>query len=158
MKGCVFISSLLLEFVDYRPVSRLRQCAALGIQVVSYLSYGGDGVAPWPPASVRAASRIRDEPNLLAWYVGDDITMKHLSGIRQTVTILREESPTVPTVADYIAKKTPETKTVFTKYIDIRSQYDYPLPKRTYSAHQRFFERQREFVGDPLWTWVQCFM
>jgi len=142
--------------VKFRGV--MRECAALGIQVMPYLSYGGAGVNPWPPESVRAVSRIADEPNLLAWYVGDDITMKHLEGIRQTVTILREESPTVPTVADYIAEETPEAQTVFTKFVDIRCQYDYPLPKQSYASHLRFFERQRKFVGDPLWTWVQSFM
>ena len=72
--------------------------------------------------------------------------------------MLREESAEVPTVADYIEPESPEAKAVFTKYIDVRANYDYPLPSHTYTAHQRYFERQRAFVGDPLWTWVQSFM
>jgi hypothetical protein len=161
--------------VEFRAF--MRECAALGIQVLPYLSYGGDGVAPWPPASVRAVSRIQSEPNLLAWYVGDDIidrsvanepppqsiyetgghelrrwqgcinyaavnSMKHLDGIRQTVTILRETAPTIPTVVDYIAKETPEAKTIFTQYVDVRPQYDYPIPKRSFAAHLRYFEQR----------------
>ena len=136
----------------------MRRCAELGIQVVPYLSYGGAGVTPWPPESVRAISKLADEPNLLAWYVGDDIGMEHLEGIQQTVNILREETPSIPTVADYIAEKTPEAKTTFTQYIDIRCQYTYPIPNEPYSKYLAFFDEQREFVGDPLWTWVQSFM
>lgn len=141
---------------QFRPF--MRRCAELGIQVVPYLSYGGAGVTPWAPEAVRAISRLAEEPNLLAWYVGDDITMKHLEGIQQTVTILREESPDVPTVADYIADQTPEAKTTFTRYVDIRCQYGYPIPNDSLVKYLRFFEDQRAFVGDPLWTWVQNFM
>ena len=136
----------------------MRECNDLGIQVVPYLSYGGAGVTPWPPDSVRAISKLASEPNLLCWYVGDDIGMQHLPGIEQTVTILREETPSIPTVADYIAKETPEAKTTFTQFIDIRCQYAYPVPNQPLSEYLTFFDQQREFVGDPLWTWVQNFM
>ncbi|MBI4558756.1 MAG: hypothetical protein HY706_14335 [Candidatus Hydrogenedentes bacterium] len=136
----------------------MRECDQRGIQVVPYLSYGGAGVQPWAPEAVRAIAKLATEPNLLAWYVGDDIGMQHLPGIRQTVDILRENTPTIPTVADYIAKETPEAKTVFTQYIDIRCQYAYPIPDETFAQYLEFFDRQREFVGDPLWTWVQSFM
>lgn len=136
----------------------MRRCAALGIEVVPYLSYGGAGVTPWPPAAVRTVAQLATEPNLLTWYVGDDITMKHLDGIRQTVQLLRKQTPHIATVADYIAEETPEARSAFTKYIDIRCQYDYPLPDKPYSAYLEFFDKQRAFVGDPLWTWVQSFM
>ena len=52
----------------------------------------------------------------------------------------------------------PEAKTVFTQYIDIRCQYDYPIPDKSFAEYLTFFDEQREFVGDPLWTWVQSFM
>jgi len=136
----------------------MRRCAELGVQMVPYLSYGGGSVAPWPPESVRAIAKLATEPNLLAWYVGDDITMRHLDGIRQTVSILREQTPTIPTAADYIATQTPEAKTVFTQYVDIRCQYAYPIPNDSIRTYLRFFDDQRRFVGDPLWTWVQNFM
>jgi hypothetical protein len=136
----------------------MRRCDELGIQVVPYLSYGGAGITPWQPEAVRAISKLATEPNLLAWYVGDDIGMPHLPGIQQTVGILREETPSVPTAADYIAKQTPEAKTTFTEYIDIRCQYYYPIPNESFAYYLEFFDEQREFVGDPLWTWVQSFM
>lgn len=136
----------------------MRRCNQLDIQVVPYLSYGGAGVVPWAPEAVKAISRLASEPNLLLWYVGDDITMKHLQGIEQTVRILRQEAPSIPTAADYIAKQTPEAKTTFTQYIDIRCQYAYPVPDDSIKAYMRFFDEQRLFVGDPLWTWVQNFM
>ncbi|HNZ38725.1 MAG TPA: hypothetical protein PK251_10160 [Candidatus Latescibacteria bacterium] len=141
---------------QFRPF--MRQCNRLGIQVVPYLSYGGAGVIPWAPEAVRAISRLASEPNLLLWYVGDDITMRHLEGIQQTVSILRQEAPSVPTAADYIAKATPEAKTTFTQFVDIRCQYSYPIPNDSLRSYMRFFDEQREFVGDPLWTWVQNFM
>jgi hypothetical protein len=136
----------------------MRRCDELGIQVVPYLSFGGAGVTPWAPEAVRSISKLSSEPNLLTWYVGDDITMRHLEGIRQTVSILREETPTIPTVADYIADETPEAQTTFTEYVDIRCQYSYPIPDEPYAEYLAFFDKQRAFVGDPLWTWVQNFM
>ncbi|MCL4693470.1 MAG: hypothetical protein KJ060_13295 [Candidatus Hydrogenedentes bacterium] len=136
----------------------MRECDRRGIQVVPYLSYGGAGVTPWAPEAVRAIAKLASEPNLLTWYVGDDITMRHLEGIQQTVSILREETPTVPTVADYIADETPEAQTTFTQYVDIRCQYTYPIPDDPYTEYLAFFDKQRAFVGDPLWTWVQNFM
>ena len=136
----------------------MRGCAELGIQVVPYLSYGGAGVVPWAPEAVKSISKLSTEPNLLTWYVGDDITMVHLDGIRQTVTLLREATPSIPTVADYIADETPEARTTFTEFVDIRCQYTYPIPDDTYAEYLEFFDRQRTFVGDPLWTWVQNFM
>lgn len=136
----------------------MRRCDELGIQIVPYLSFGGAGVTPWAPEAVRSISKLSSEPNLLTWYVGDDITMRHLEGIRQTVSILREETPTIPTVADYIADETPEAQTTFTEYVDIRCQYSYPIPDDSYAEYLEFFDKQRAFVGDPLWTWVQNFM
>jgi len=136
----------------------MQRCDDLGIQVVPYLSYGGAGITPWPPEAVRAISKLATEPNLLAWYVGDDIGMPHLPGIKQTVGILREETPDIPTVADYIAEQTPEAKTTFTEYVDIRCQYSYPIPNESFDDYRQFFDEQREFVGDPLWTWIQTFM
>jgi hypothetical protein len=136
----------------------MRECAEHGIQLVPYISYGGAGVIPWETEKVRRVAELASEPNLLAWYVGDDITMVHLDGIQQTVNTLREETPNIATVADYIASETPEAQTVFTKYIDIRCQYNYPIPNETYEYYMNYFDEQREFVGDPLWTWVQSFM
>ena len=136
----------------------MHESAKLGIQVMPYISYGGHGVNPWPVEAVRYVSRIADEPNLLAWYVGDDIGMRHLAGLKRTVDVLRENSPEVATVADYIEPESEEAKEVFTQYVDVRANYDYPLPSQTITGHQRYFERQRNFVGDPLWTWVQSFM
>jgi hypothetical protein len=136
----------------------MRACDRLGIQMVPYLSYGGAGVTPWAPESVRAISKLASEPNLLAWYVGDDIGPQHLAGIEQTVGILRAETPTIPTVADYIEEERPDAQKTFTESIDIRCQYTYPIPDEPYTEYLAFFDRQRDFVGDPLWTWVQSFM
>ena len=136
----------------------MRDAAKKNIQLVPYLSYGGAGVIPWKTEAVKRCATLASEPNLLAWYVGDDITMVHLDGIKQTVTTLREEAPEIAVAADYIAKKTPAAKTVFTKYIDIRCQYTYPVTGESLYNYAKFFDDQREFVGDPLWTWVQCFM
>ncbi len=138
--------------------AHMRECAQRGIQVIPYLSFGAEGVIPWPVEKVRAVSVLAQEPNLLVWYVGDDVGPQHLDGIRQTVTVLREQTAEIPTVADYIAEKIPEAKTVFTKYVDIRCQYEYPLPNAPYSKYLTFFDEQRDFVGDPLWTWIQAFM
>ncbi len=136
----------------------MREAASLGIQMVPYLSYGGAGIEPWPPESVRNIAKLSTEPNLLVWYVGDDIGPQHLSGIEQTVGILREETPGIATVADYIEEERADAQKTFTQAIDIRCQYSYPIPDEPYSEYLAFFDKQRAFVGDPLWTWVQNFM
>lgn len=136
----------------------MRQADQRGLQVVPFLSYGGSGSRPWPTENVRRVARLASEPNLLAWYVGDDIGIEHLPGIRQTVTTLRQEAPGVPAVADYIDRETPEAKETYTRFIDIRCQYTYPIPIDPIATYMTFFDEQREFVGDPLWTWIQLFM
>ena len=82
-------------------VQRLRQftreCRELGIYVTPYLSYGGAMTTPWSEESVRRIATLAEEPNLLAWYVGDDLGPQHLPGLVQTVTTLREVTPGVPT-------------------------------------------------------------
>jgi len=79
----------------------MRECAKYGIQVVPYLAYGGrEARTPWPPESVRIAARLAEEPNLLAWNVGDDIYLPALPGLRQTVALLPQLTPGIPTIAD----------------------------------------------------------
>ena len=70
--------------------------------------------------------------------------MQHLDGIRQMIDILREETPDIPTVADYIAERTLEAKTIFTEYVDIRCQYKYPVFHMSLGDYSNWFDRQRE--------------
>ncbi len=141
---------------ELRPF--IHRCAELGVQVVPYISWGREGQTQHSQDATVAASRLADEPNLLAWYIGDDVGRQHLDGIRRTTEILRERTPGLATVADYIAEQTPEAKTTFTQFVDVRCQYTYLLPTDSLSTYRRFFDQQREFVGDPLWTWIQTFM
>jgi len=146
----------------------MRRCNEYGIQVIQYLSYGGrEARTPWPPEKVRMVATLASEPNLLAWNVGDDIYLPALAGLRQTVSILREEAPGVPTVADCEPKigRSEEGATTFRDYVDITCNYDYPLPDVEYPLpgnafrkHQAFFDEQRAIFGDPLWTWTQTYM
>ncbi len=137
----------------------MREFYSHGIHMIPYLSFGGSGSSGegWPTDRVKKVAQLASEPNLLAWYVGDDITMVHLDGIRRTVNTLREVTPGIPAVADYIADQTPEAKTVFQDYIDIRCQYEYPVFQNSMPWYSDWFDDQRRFVGDPLWTWIQCF-
>src|SRR6056297_2278466 len=47
----------------FRPF--MHRCAEFGIQVVPYLSFGGDGTTPWARERIEAISELADEPNLL---------------------------------------------------------------------------------------------
>jgi hypothetical protein len=136
---------------------RIQDYAAHGIQCVLYLSYGGEMVNPWTEDQINAAASLGTEPNVLAWYTGDDIVEKHLEGMEWRVTKLRKVSPRIPTVADYIAKPGKDAQRTFTKFIDIRCQYTYPVGRHTMPEYVRWFDMQRKFVGDPLWTWIQAF-
>ena len=136
----------------------MRRCNDLGIQVIPYVFYGGARVEPWSQEALSTVSKLAGEPNLLAWYIGDDVTKVHLPGIEHTARHLRRLTPGIPTVADYIEEESPEARRVFTESVDIRSQYYYPIPHDPYADYLEFFDDQRDFVGDPLWTWVQCFM
>jgi hypothetical protein len=140
-----------------RTRKTIRTFGAAGIQCVPYLSYGGASLNPWSEDQINAAASLGNEPNLLAWYTGDDIVEKHLEGMRWRVSKLRKVSPKIPTVADYIAKPGKDAKRTFTKYIDIRCQYTYPVSGSTMIDYFHWYNMQREFVGDPLWTWIQAF-
>jgi hypothetical protein len=150
----------------------MRRAARKDIQVIPYVPAS---IVPLPPKSVKLVSTLASEPNLLAWYVGDDVTPRFLKGIKQTVSILREESPHVAVVADYShimwedsltlatatgysSMESPKARAVFKDYIDIRCQYTYPVTGNSLYSYAEFFDNQRKAVGDPLWTWIQCFM
>ncbi len=136
----------------------MRRCNELGIQVIPYLFYGGARFEPWTPEALDTIAKLKNEPNLLSWYVGDDISMAHLPGIRKTVTHLRKETPDIPIGADYIEGLSPEAQDTFRNFIDVRCQYYYPIPHDPFADYLTFFDDQRSAFGDPLWTWVQCFM
>ena len=56
-----------------RTREMIREYAERGIQAVPYLSYGGSMLDPWSESQIEAAASLGSEPNLLAWYTGDDI-------------------------------------------------------------------------------------
>ncbi len=135
-----------------------KECGSLGIQVIPYLAYGGARYEPWPDDTIKRIARLSQGQNVLAWYIGDDIDENHLDGIRHTTEILRQVSPKIPIAADYIGARTEKARTVYREYVDIHSQYFYPIPHDPYARYFQFFEDDREYFGDPLWTWVQVFM
>lgn len=136
----------------------MRDANRRGLQVVPFLSYGGGSSSPWPTENVRRIAQVVSEPNLLAWNVGDDLGDEHLPGVRQTVTTLREQAPGVPTVADFLGHQTPEAKETYTRFLDIRCEYGYPIPVDPIAAYMKLFDDRRAFYGDPLWVWLQLFM
>ena len=72
--------------------------------------------------------------------------------------ILREATPGVATVADFIASRTDEASEAFARYVDIGCHYGYPIPRDSISKYMGFMDAQREFARAPMWTWVQAFM
>ena len=134
-----------------------RQFGKYGLQIIPYLSYGGPETEPWTREEIGYASAVASEGNVLAWYIGDDITEVMLDGVTQTSTNLRAVTPRMPIVADYIPGSSPECAAAFARYLDIRCQYSYPIPGVPLREYADFFDEQRALVGDPLWTWVQCF-
>jgi hypothetical protein len=138
---------------------RIRECARYGLQVVPYAAFGGGITSAWPDSLLRQVAAFKSEPNLLAFYCGDDIRVKNLPALRENIDRLRKWAPGVPTVADYIdhGMGGEDARKTFTEYVDIRPQYSYPVPDVPFMDYLRFFDDQRTFVGDPLWTWIQCF-
>ena len=139
----------------------MRECNQFGIQVLIYPSYGGrggDSRSAWPEDRLRLVARLAEEPNLLAWYIGDDIYLPHLDGLRATAQFFRRETPAIPTVADYWIKPSEELGTPFEEIVDISCQYNYPIPEESFAGFQSFFDDQREWYGHPFWTWIQAFM
>ena len=138
-----------------------RRCAPYGIQLLPYLSYGGRGSnssSAWTNEQVALAATLAEEPNLLAWYIGDDIYLPHLEGLARVSAELRRLHPGIPTVADYWIKPSEELGTPFEEHVDISCQYDYPVPEKPLAEFRQFFVQQREWYGDPAWTWIQSFM
>ena len=139
----------------------VRRCQPHGVQFLPYLTYGGrgsDSRSAWTDEQVRLAATLGNEPNLLAWYIGDDIYLPHLEGLARVSTELRRLHPGVPTVADYWIEPSEELGTPFEEHVDISCQYDYPVPEKPLDQFQVFFTQQREWYGDPIWTWIQNFM
>jgi hypothetical protein len=130
-----------------------------GILVIPYFGFGGAGVIPWAKADLEAYLKpLGDSPGILAWYIGDDLSEVHLPGMRATADAVHGNDKMHPVVADYIAEPGPGGKAVFRPYLDIMCQYAYPIPNDSLAQYSRFFDVQRQSVGDPMWTWVQAFM
>ena len=136
----------------------MREAAKRGIQVVVYVAYGGGEYEPWPEDLLRDAATLADEPNLLAWYLGDDIVDAHLDGLQLTAKRLEKLTPDVPRVADFIGQWSQQSRRVYRNHIDICCNYFYPILNDTYLEYLQYFEDTRQAVGDPQWTWPQGFM
>jgi hypothetical protein len=136
---------------------RMRACRGLGLQLVAYVTPGPIETG-WTDAQARSFATLAHEPNLLAWYVGDDIGESQLRAMQATVTNLRRHAPGMPAVADFIGKESPEAAETYRRYVDIRCCYDYPVPGKPIREYMGQFEKYRAFAGDPMWTWVQNFM
>ncbi len=159
--NCVFRGAPSNEQQLTELRSYMRECAQYDIQVLIYPAYGGrggDSRSAWPEDRLELVAQLAGEPNLLAWYIGDDIYLPHLEGLRRTAEFFREETPGIPTVGDYWIKPSEELGTPFEEIVDISCQYDYPVPEKSFAEIQAFFDNQREWYGYPFWTWIQAFM
>ena len=144
--------------------ARLRVFADHGTQVAVFLGYGGSKPVPWTRDEVVDATALQSEPNLLAWYLGDDVYETGLPGVQRTAEYLRELTPDIPTAADYIGDiDSPEAQDVYGDYVDIKNNYAYPIPGDdpanvpSLDEYAAFFDDNLAAFGEPRWTVIQCF-
>jgi hypothetical protein len=134
-----------------------REAARWGLQVTAGMGFGGSAAELWPLEGVAWAAEVADVPNLLVYYVADDVQLRHIPSLRALSTGLRDRAPHVLQVADFYGTRGPEAEDVLKNDIDIRCQYSYPLETDSLRQYAEFFDSERAFVGDPLWTWIQVF-
>lgn len=148
-------SARVEEFRTY-----MRELNVLGIHLLAHFRYGGlSDVNPWPDQWRQSARALASEPNLLSWYIGDDVQNWHLPGIRHAAGVLHDETPNIPVAAAYVGRqRTAEAETVFSHDVDIPVQWKYPIPESTFTYYRGFFFEQRHLFGDPIFTWIQNFM
>jgi hypothetical protein len=153
-----FIGSVADESGLAARREQMRPYAAKGMQLIAYPGIRmGNATLAQHEEKVRTTAMLTTEPNLIGFFIGDDMSEIHLEAIKRTSTLLREYAPGRPIFADYIGEETAEAKEVFTRDIDIRCNYTYPVPGNPFRTYVEFFDTHREFVGDPLWTFLQCF-
>jgi hypothetical protein len=137
----------------------VKRFSTRGILLIPYFGFGGSGTIPWAKADLESYLKpLGDSAGILAWYIGDDLTEVHLPGMSATADTVHSNDRMHPVVADYIAEPGRQDRATFRRYLDIMCQYGYPAPDGTLADYARFFDEQRQAVGDPLWTWVQAFM
>jgi hypothetical protein len=143
---------------------QMHRCAELGIQVVPFLGFGGANPDAWTPEEVRRAAVLANEPNLLAWYLGDDVYETGLVGVRETADLLAELTPDIPKTADYIGDFSNElARDVYGNHLDINASYSYPVPgddpanDPSLLNYFAFFDTLLVAMGEPRWTTLQCF-
>ncbi len=133
----------------------VREWGRHGFPVAVGWAFGGENARLWTPEQTRVAASVADEPNLLAWYVADDVQLKHIPSLREMCEVYESEAPHVLRIADFYSTRSELARSTMRNMIDIRCQYVYPLVTNDLRTYLRFFDSEREWVGDPLWTWVQ---
>ncbi|HID07611.1 MAG TPA: hypothetical protein EYP10_10765, partial [Armatimonadetes bacterium] len=104
---------------------------------------------------------FRDNQNLLAWNIGDDLNATHKDAVMQAVALVRKLDPKHRPIAFDAIRDERE----MAPYADLFCTYYYPLLKREWSlrAYREFLERHarlREMrvklkPSQAFWTWVQ---
>jgi hypothetical protein len=135
----------------------MREWGRHGFPVTLGMGFGAESVDLWSLEATRLSTALSNEPNLLAWYVADDVQLKHIPSLRDMSRILIEKTPEIPRIADYYSTRSDLARETMREMIDIRIQYSYPVVTNDLRGFIHFFDDEREWVGDPLWTWIQAF-
>ena len=135
----------------------MRRWGRHGFPVTSGMGFGGEAAQLWTREQTLVATAVADEPNLLAWYVADDVQLKHIPSLREMCDVLIAETPDIPRIADFYSTRDDLARQTMRDMVDIKCQYSYPLVTSDLRVYKRFFDDEREWLGDPLWTWVQVF-
>jgi hypothetical protein len=127
--------------------------AAAGVNVMVYVPAGTE---PYSRKYLENVATLTSHGNVLVWCVGDDLNEDKLPGLSGNVSVLRELRPDIPTLGDFWIDDE-KLATEFDQYVDINSQYTYPIPELDFDYFREFFAEQRRKHGDPIWTYIQNF-
>ena len=139
----------------------LDAAAAHGLKVNLYLGY--DHVKH-KEATDRIVRGFRDHPAVLAWFVGDDMTIHSLPRAKEMAVQIRTLDHAHPVVGDvaHTAETPLEAWVKFKPHLDVMMQYDYPVGMgdaphwRSFNDHRGLLSFCESTLG-PVWTFTQAF-
>ena len=130
----------------------INEANRLGIMIIPYL-HGPS----WNEEMKKSLKEIQPKSAILAWNIGDDLTLKHLNKVKEAYNCIRKIDPNVhrPMMLD----SSPKSAKKYANFVEMYSNYTYPLLKsRPLSKYREYLINGRQRVGMEkfFWTWIQA--
>lgn len=129
------------NFYKASSVNEMKVAAKHGIYCM--ISAGGE-------ASIKAAL---EQPNLVAFFLGDDLASAQLERARTKHALVRRLDPQIPCTGDIIG-----AHRKYAEFIEMYAPYRYPLPERSFEWYKYDYLDGNRRIANCTYQWgvVQC--